>query len=1105
MRLPQQNQQVPRPRGPLAFQGIASESEFRDYQGDSESSASVRRILATSTNAHRPTATTRQATSTAVQPLPISKTRQTSTRQTPSITANDESSPFHRNFLPQRSSGLGTTAFLGSSHNSQPHSHHQLNSFPKAQNNLERSDYPLLQASAVDVSSITSNSAASPYGAITSHTTSSFRADSSSSLESGRFNSTSNKFPYSFHPTAATMVVPHATRSSARVSSVPIDTPRGIKLEAAGDASDTDISNLTTETSDFPTAERDHGRIGSLIARFSKRLTADDTAENQEIKTETPSLLVSVSSVPAVQDHPIDKEMSTMPHVNPTPSSAVLQGNKTAHKNEVVSTTKRLAPAAFGLSSPQSQHSVAIRSCFRTMDTFSCASHASVASGFQSEGTGFQSETTWVIKNTSGMNENTIAGGASDVEACGSSVHNLPLRTIPLPPLSLLPSSGGDGCLNTKLSNGTHGEDQRKRKRHAKRKMYQETQGLIIGLLVALFLFGVITLVVCYILSQRNANPNIVEDGMDNVNDAATFSGSAHINDDDKWNYPDGVGTNGTLSMTEDLSPTKIPSENEADAIEEVLTHAEPTGSLTLLPTIVAAPSSPSLDSSTLAPTLTTPTSGTTETTQALDASLSAAQSNAPTALGIPPAEALSSFLYPDVILQQESQMWGTGEGDAAGSSLALSKNGQVLIFGAPNGDNINAAIERVGHVHVYERSRRTEVIVSRDTGDAWEWTLRALIQGDEGLSQLGFSVAIDDDGSTIVVSQPTFDSRRGKVTIYEWQPRSDGESGGEYVPRHVLVGDQTADHFGISVSLSADGKRLAVSSPYYSSQAQPDQPALLLRGQVHVFEYSEAIQEYQPMKAEGGSYLLGSNSLDWFGWSVSLSSDGMTLAAGAPRNTEFGGYVQCFRYDGDRWVALGGPIVNDVMPVKLDDRFGHAISVTTTGTTPSGNGFVTRLSIGAPWKDVGDVLNSGMVAIYEWSPSESSWLQDTGGALGGILTEDEPGFYHQLGYSMHMDGDAIAVGIPGWKNRRGLVNIFWLSHAFSDNNSGTWERLTNPLMGESDGDDFGFSVSLTLKMKDAEVKEPAAVFVAAGAIMVSAPSPVSTGYSKVFQLGDSL
>ncbi|CAB9502126.1 expressed unknown protein [Seminavis robusta] len=916
-----------------------------------------------------------------------------------------------------------------------------------------------------DISSLTSNSASAYTTRTSSSDTSSFYAEAAAS------------------PPTAKALSPLRTCSNTNANIKPNQQRWHKHLNASNskplelEQSDTDMSNLTTG-SDSTEMANTSSSSNNLIARY---LPSSSSKENNNSMPPPWNFSAAISCIPEEQQQERVKK-TTIDSVVPD-----TKGSPT-----------KCTTVCSSVPSPRSY-----RERDNGMDNSSFA-NTSMASGFQSEGTGFQSEATWVIRNTNPNKPHTLSIGgdaASDVVASGgSSVHPLPIRSLPLPPLSLIPS--GRELLELPMSNIP--ENNKHHRRRQKKKLCRGTQGLIIALLIALFVFGVITVVVSFILSQRHAKADPV--AIDTAsNDDDTVGVFAPIsNDDDNPFIPDASNSNNdTLAtqMTDDFfgggaaatKPSMAPSEEQdaqfADVVEELILNAVPTTSPTVSPTTAIPSSTPTIillaqtpapsktpTTSPQTPAPTFPPTGTPSTQIPTPAPSTDSPTLSPT-LPLP-------LLHPDALLRQEAQLAGEAQGDASGSSMALSGNGRVLFVGAPNA--AENGLERVGHVRVYERILQAE------------WTLRSVIRGDEAMNQLGFSLATNHDGSFVAVSQPTADSRRGMLTIYEWD-------GGEYEyrERQVLTGDQTTDHFGISVSLSNDGKRLAVGSPYYSSRAVPGQSASNLRGQVQVFEYSESEEEYQLMQTNNGGFrLLGSSPLDWFGWSVSLSPDGGFLAVGAPRNTEFGGYVQCFQYNGNVWDSMGAPIMNTIAPVKLDDRWGHAISLTTTGTTTtSEDAFVTRVAIGAPWKDTGNTLNSGMVAIYEWSGS--TWLLDTDGALGSILTEDEPGFYHQLGYSVHMQGDTVAVGVPGWDNRRGLLHIFWLSHAFSNvRSTSAWEHLSNPAAGENEGDDFGFSTSLAVQTNSDQ--EPSSMIVAAGAIMVSDSQPEAAGYAKVFQIGES-
>ena len=100
------------------------------------------------------------------------------------------------------------------------------------------------------------------------------------------------------------------------------------------------------------------------------------------------------------------------------------------------------------------------------------------------------------------------------------------------------------------------------------------------------------------------------------------------------------------------------------------------------------------------------------------------------------------------------------------------------------------------------------------------------------------------------------------------------------------IDGEANGNQSGYSVSLSNDGSIVAVGEWRTAS----------LRGQVRVFELSGGSW------VQKGSSLLGEAVGDYFGGSVSLSNDGLTLAVGAPENDGNGtnsGHVRVFTFSG--------------------------------------------------------------------------------------------------------------------------------------------------------------------------------------------------------------
>jgi hypothetical protein len=375
----------------------------------------------------------------------------------------------------------------------------------------------------------------------------------------------------------------------------------------------------------------------------------------------------------------------------------------------------------------------------------------------------------------------------------------------------------------------------------------------------------------------------------------------------------------------------------------------------------------------------------------------------------------------------------GNEQLDSLGSSVSLSGDGNILAVGAP--DYSHEGLARSGRVQVFERS---------DTG--WQLKGRALV-GRNSLDQFGYAVSLSTDGSRLAVSEIGFDGpagdRSGNVRVFDF----DGDDW--RMVGQEISGEAVANLSGLSLVLAGNGNRLAVGSPYRNNGDFD------LAGRVHIFEWTG--NSWQPV----GDALDGTQSRDWFGWSVDMSNDGNAICVGAPRNTEYGGYVKCFRWTEGAWRQVGSDIINNIGNVQWDDRFGMAVSLSEDG----------KVAIGAPLKDLNARdRNSGLVAVYQLDADGEDWI-----LLGDAFVGREAD--NRFGWSVNLSGDYLSIGIPGLNQ----VSIHRWTDGFG------WETVTSPLQGDEEGDDFGYSVATSSNAK----------VVAVGA--TQKPNG-GTGYGRVFE-----
>jgi hypothetical protein len=249
--------------------------------------------------------------------------------------------------------------------------------------------------------------------------------------------------------------------------------------------------------------------------------------------------------------------------------------------------------------------------------------------------------------------------------------------------------------------------------------------------------------------------------------------------------------------------------------------------------------------------------------------------------------------------------------GDLFGFAVALSHDGRTLAASAfdergsartINGPHDNRA-NGAGALYVFARN-----------GDAW--TQEAYLKGSrtEATDQLGYAVAISDDGNTIAtgagdedcltpgINPPGCDSDsppRGTANIWVGAAYVFVRSGGAWTEQAFIKANNARPYnsFGVKLALSGDGSTLAVAAYLEDNGGRGVRPATLQP--FLTVDHLNPWRELQNQAEESGAvyvftrsgatwaaraYVKGSNTDagDEFGSAVALSGDGRTLVAGA-------------------------------------------------------------------------------------------------------------------------------------------------------------------------------------------------------------------------------
>ncbi len=444
-----------------------------------------------------------------------------------------------------------------------------------------------------------------------------------------------------------------------------------------------------------------------------------------------------------------------------------------------------------------------------------------------------------------------------------------------------------------------------------------------------------------------------------------------------------------------------------------------------------------------------------------------------------------------------------TEEKDRFGYSLSLSADGNTLAVGAFWEDSSGTGIKNNQEDSIFLVSWVTEQIKDiwekEDSGAVYVfiknqegWVQQAYIKAsntDEG-DYFGISLGLSADGNTLAVGAHGEDSN-ATGTGGDQTNNDTEDSGAVYIfarndekrwtQQEYIKASNTdeMDYFGISLGLSADGNTLAVGA--FREDGGVDGSKTRNSGAVYIFAKNDEKKWIQQ------EYIKASNEwgFDEFGYSLSLSADGNTLAVGAhgedsnatgtggdqtnndKRNS---GAVYIFaKNDEKKWIRQEYIKASNT---EEGDEFGYSLGLSADGNT---------LAVGAHGEDSnatgtgGDQTNndtedSGAVYIFARN-DEKKWIQQE--YIKASNTEEKDRFGYSL--SLSADGNTLAVGASeedsnatgtGGDQTNDASWETWNSGAvyiFAKNDEKKWiqkeyVKATNSKIG----DGFGYSLSLS-------------------------------------------
>ncbi len=380
--------------------------------------------------------------------------------------------------------------------------------------------------------------------------------------------------------------------------------------------------------------------------------------------------------------------------------------------------------------------------------------------------------------------------------------------------------------------------------------------------------------------------------------------------------------------------------------------------------------------------------------------------------------------------------------GDHFGYSVSLSSDGNTLAVGAfyedsnatgistdGSGESDNSAAES-GAVYMFTRS-----------GTSWSQLAYIKASNTDIGDQFGYKVRLSSDGNTLAVAARKEDSNATGISTDGTGEANNSalESGAVYIfSRSGSLWSQQAyikasnceasDEFGSSLSLSSDGNTLAVASIFDDSNANgistdgtgEANNSALSSGAVFVFSRSGATWTQQ-------AFIKASNTEqgDIFGYSVSLSANGDTLAVGtinedsnatsistdgtgeANNSVSDSGAVYIFSRSGTVWTQQAYVKASNT---GMFDNFGREVFLSADGNTLAAaslfeDSSATGVSSTGTGESDNSVSSSG--AIYMFKRVGSTWSQQTYVKSSNTGHEDSFG----ISISLSSDGESMVVG----------------------------------------------------------------------------------------------
>jgi hypothetical protein len=279
------------------------------------------------------------------------------------------------------------------------------------------------------------------------------------------------------------------------------------------------------------------------------------------------------------------------------------------------------------------------------------------------------------------------------------------------------------------------------------------------------------------------------------------------------------------------------------------------------------------------------------------------------------------------------------------GSNIASNSNHSILAISAYSGNIGNYT--GAGLVYIF-------------TGNN-NWIQTTILSGSDANTgdNFGYSLSMNNDGNILAVGSPNknlgtgINTYTGAGAVYIFN-----RNGTNWIESAIITGSGSnpGDKFGHSLELSQNGTVLIVGSPNKNIGSGIN--TYTGAGMAHLFSFESNI--WNPLVQISGASAL---SRDGFGHSVSLSSDGYTVAVGAT-GRDVGSYanlgsIYLFKADQFNFPSWDYNSRLTGSNSLAEDNLGYSVKVNTDGTTILASSINNTSKAGHVYVFTGDMFNS--------------------------------------------------------------------------------------------------------------------------------------------------